>query len=135
MDMQDYIQKSKNFLEQPTVRPITSDPTNKYKAKLINILKRIKGESAMDGHHVQKNVSNWDLFSKVLWSSKKPHTLGHPQRPIVSSQNSITYGVAKELPSILQPFGRQVTTPHTKHTRLCTKSQEHYTRNRGMHNI
>ena len=47
-DKQEYIQKDKNSLEQPTCRLILWDPTNKYKAKLITILQRIKLESGME---------------------------------------------------------------------------------------
>ena len=46
MDKQDYIRKAKNLLEQPTYRFIPSDPTNKHKAKLMNMLKGIKGSQA-----------------------------------------------------------------------------------------
>ena len=42
MDRQDYINKSNNLLAQPAYRPIPRDPTNKIKAKLITILKRLK---------------------------------------------------------------------------------------------
>ena len=49
MSKQDYIRKVKNLLEQPTYRPLPSDPTNKHKVKLMNILKRMKMESGMTG--------------------------------------------------------------------------------------
>ena len=41
MDM--VMDKAKNQVEQPACRPLPADPTNKYEANLINILKRIKG--------------------------------------------------------------------------------------------
>ena len=47
MDKQDYIEKPKYHLEQPICSVFTSDFMSKYKAKLINILKRIKKESEM----------------------------------------------------------------------------------------
>ena len=37
-----YINKSNNLLAQPAYGPIPRDPTNKIKAKLITILKRLK---------------------------------------------------------------------------------------------
>ena len=50
MDKQDYMNSAKNLLEQPAYRPLPADPSNKYRAKLINILKRLKKESGMDDH-------------------------------------------------------------------------------------
>ena len=48
MDRQDYIRKARNLLaDTTTYRPIQSDPINKHKAKLINILKNIKAEIGM----------------------------------------------------------------------------------------
>ena len=49
MDRNEYIKKAKILLEDPnTYRPITTDPISKPKAKLINILKKIKTETKMD---------------------------------------------------------------------------------------
>ena len=36
MNEQGYINKVKNTFEQPTYRPIPSNPTNKYEGKLIS---------------------------------------------------------------------------------------------------
>ena len=40
MDRQDYIDKAKHLLNQPTCRAIPQDSINTIKNKLINILKR-----------------------------------------------------------------------------------------------
>ena len=48
MDKQDSVDKVKNLLEQHTNRFLPADPLDKYKAKLINILKTIKKESGID---------------------------------------------------------------------------------------
>ena len=49
MDRNEYIKKAKSLLEDPyTYKPIPADPTNKPKAKLINILKKIKTETRID---------------------------------------------------------------------------------------
>ena len=42
MDRTDYIEKATNLLVQLAYRTIDRDPTNRLKAKLINILRRIK---------------------------------------------------------------------------------------------
>ena len=48
MDRQDYINKSKQLLNQPINRAIPRDPTNTIKNKLINILKRVKNQTGLD---------------------------------------------------------------------------------------
>ena len=42
MDRQDYINKSNELFAQPGYRPISMDPTNKIKAKLITMLNKVK---------------------------------------------------------------------------------------------
>ena len=44
MDTADYKKKAEDLLQQPTYLPIPTDPTSKYKIKLINMLKSIKAE-------------------------------------------------------------------------------------------
>ena len=48
MDRKHYIDKATNLLAQPAYRTINRDPNNKLKAKLINILKRIKRETGLE---------------------------------------------------------------------------------------
>ena len=48
MDKEDYVQKTKELLDQPTSRTISSGPTTKYKNKLVNSLKAIKAEGGID---------------------------------------------------------------------------------------
>ena len=48
MDKEDYVQKAKELLDQPTYRTISNDPTTKYKNKLVNLLKAIKTEGEID---------------------------------------------------------------------------------------
>ena len=44
VDREEYIQKSEELLHQPNYKILQSDPTNKYKNKLISLLKSIKAE-------------------------------------------------------------------------------------------
>ena len=44
MDRDDYHQKADVLLQESTYQPIPNDPTNKYKTKLIALLKSIKAE-------------------------------------------------------------------------------------------
>ena len=50
MDRQDYINKSNSLLAHPAYRPITKDPNNNIKAKLITILRKIKKETGLDNN-------------------------------------------------------------------------------------
>ena len=46
MDTAEYKKKAE-LLQQPTYRPIPTDPTSKYKNKLISMLKSIKAEGGI----------------------------------------------------------------------------------------
>ena len=48
VDKEDYIQKVHNLLDQPAYKTIDRDPTNRIKAKLIQIFRRIKRETEID---------------------------------------------------------------------------------------
>ena len=48
MDKEDYIRKAEELLRQPTYKPIPTDPTNKYKNKLISLLKTIQTEDGIN---------------------------------------------------------------------------------------
>ena len=42
IDREEYIKNSEELLKQSTYKEIPTDPTNKYKNRLINLLKSIK---------------------------------------------------------------------------------------------
>ena len=48
MDREDYIRKVEDLLSQPTYKSIPTDPTTKYKNKLIFRLKTIKKEGGIN---------------------------------------------------------------------------------------
>ena len=70
MDKQDYMETAKNVLEQPMNIPFLADPTNKYTAKLVNILKRIQKESGMDDNKHRRRYPTGVCSPHVLRSSK-----------------------------------------------------------------
>ena len=104
IDKKDYIQKMNQLLkDKNTYRPLKMDPINKQKNRLINILRRIKSEGRLEEYTYKK------MFPTGASSSKqnglaKIHKKEIPLRPIVSSQGSVSYGVAKELAGILKPL-------------------------------
>ena len=48
LDKEDYIQKVHSLLDQPAYKTINRDPTNRIKAKIIQIPRRIKRETGVD---------------------------------------------------------------------------------------
>ena len=101
MNRHDYIKKARVLLDDTnTYKPITSDPTNKLKNKLINILKMIKGEGNID-ENTYKRVYPTGASAPKFYGLPKIHK-DVPLRPIVSSIAYVTYGVAKELSRILK---------------------------------
>ena len=95
--------KARAHLEDTnTYRSISTDPTNKLKNRLINILKKIKTKSEIN----EKPTRRCTLQRPVHLSSVgylgyiKKVTL----RPIVCSIGPVTYGLAKELSRILKPL-------------------------------
>ena len=102
MDRQDYINKANTLLNQNTYRNIPQNPTNTFKNKLINILKRVKSQSGL-GNLTYKSVYPTGCVPPKFYGLPKIHKPDTPLRPIVSSCRSVTYGVAKELAKILNP--------------------------------
>ena len=103
MDTADYKKKSKDLLQQPTYQPIPTDPTSKYKNKLINMLKSIKAEGGIS-EAVYKKLYPTGAGSPKFHGLPKKHKEGLPLRPIVSSIGAVTYHTAKELARILKPL-------------------------------
>ena len=92
----DYIEKAHNLLVQPAFRTIGMDPTNKLRAKLIKMLRKIKRESGME-ENFYKAMYPTGCTSPGFYGLPKIHKTGNPLRPIVLSRSSVTYGVAKVL--------------------------------------
>ena len=104
MDRKEYIKKARALLEDTnTYRPIPTDPTNKFKNRLINILKKMKTESEMDENTYKRMYPTGTSAHKFYWIPKI-NKKEVPLRPIVSSIGSVTYGVAEELSRILKPL-------------------------------
>ena len=84
LDKEDYIKKSEDLLKQTTYRELAADPTNKYKNKLINLLKTIKSEGGIN-NKTTKGYTLQGQYPQVLWTPKI-HKAGVPLRPIISSR-------------------------------------------------
>ena len=103
MDKEEYIKKSEDLLKQPMYRELTTDPTNKYKNRLINLLKTIKAEGGIN------NITYKMLYptgegSPKYYGLPKICKAGLQLRTIISSRGSATYETAKDLAKILKPL-------------------------------
>ena len=68
LDKEDYIKKLEDLLKQNTYRELAADPTNKYKNKLINLLKTIKSEGGMNNNTYKKLYPTGGSIPQVLWA-------------------------------------------------------------------
>ena len=95
-DKEDYIKKARDLLFQPAYKELPRDPTNKIKAQLITKLRRIKKDSKLDKGMYKAMYPTGCVLPK-FYGLPKIHKTGNPLRPIVSSRDSVTYGVVKSL--------------------------------------
>ena len=103
MNRDDYHQKAEALLQESAYRTITSDPTNKYKNKLIGLLKSIKAGGGIN-ETTYKKLYPTGAGSPKFYGLPKLHKEGTPLRPIVSSIGAVTYSTSKELSRILKPL-------------------------------
>ena len=101
MDRDDYNQKTEALLQESAYRSIPKDPTNKYKTKLIALLKSIKTEDGIN-EATYKRLYPTGAGSPKFNGLPKIHKEGTPLRPIVLSIEAITYSTSKELSRILR---------------------------------
>ena len=103
LDKEDYIEKANSLLVQPAYRSIDRDPTNKLKARLIAILRRIKRETGLEDTIYKGMYPMGCTAPKFYGLLRNPQNQYH-LRPIVSSRGSGHYRVAKVLAKILKPL-------------------------------
>ena len=103
MDKEECIKKAEELLNQDTYKIIPSDPTNRQKNKLIQILKKIKAEGGIN-EEIYKKMYPTGAGIPKFYGLPKVTKAGTPLRHIASSRGSIAYGTAKELARILKPL-------------------------------
>ena len=101
MDRDEYNKKAEELLHQLAYSPIPNDLTNKYKTKLISLLKSIKTEGGID-ESTYKRLYPTGAGSPKFYGLPMVHKEGTPLRPIVSSTGAVTYSTVKELSRILK---------------------------------
>ena len=103
MDKEDYIRKAEELLDQPAYKSIPTDPTTKYKNKLISLLKTIRTQGGIN-EVIYRRLYPTGAGSPKFYGLPKVHKEGMPLRPIVSSIGAVTYETSKELSRILKPL-------------------------------
>ena len=103
LDSEDYTAKSETLLHQPNYKVLKTDPTNKYKNKLVGLLKTIKAEGGIDDITYKRLYPTGAVLPKY-YGLPKVHKPGMPLRPIISSIGSVTHSTAKELARIIKPL-------------------------------
>ena len=125
LEKEEYIKKAEELLKEKTYKIIPTDPTNRQKNKLIQILKKIKEEGGIS-EATYKKVYPTGAGIPKFYGLPKIHKAGVPLRPIVSSRGSVAYNIAKELARILKSLaGRTATFYYTTSTHLlCNQPEE-----------
>ena len=102
MDRKDYIDKATNILSQPAYRNIDRYPTNKLKAKLITLLRKIKRETGLEDY-IYKYMYHMGCTSPKFCGLPKIHKTITPFKPIVSSRGQLPMEWVKFLLRYLSP--------------------------------
>ena len=103
MDREDYIRKAEELLNQPAYKPIPTDPTTRYKNKLISLLETIKTESGINDV-IYRRLYPIGAGSPKFYGLPEVNKEGMTLRPIVSSIGAVTYETSKALSRILKPL-------------------------------
>ena len=85
-DKEEYQEKAKALLEDKgTYKALKTDPTNRMKTKLINLLKKIKSEGGINDIQYKKMYPT-GAVPPNFYGLPKIHKRGIPLRPIVVQQ-------------------------------------------------
>ena len=83
------IRKPEELLDQPAYKPIHTDPTTKYKNKLISLLKTIRTEGGINDV-IYRRLYPTGAGSSKFYGLPKGHKEGIPLRPLVSSIGAVS---------------------------------------------
>ncbi|KAM4589401.1 uncharacterized protein V3H82_003528 isoform 2-T2 [Fundulus diaphanus] len=109
LNTSDYQDKIHTLLSDTnTYESLKRDPTNSYKKKITDYLQQLEKDKVINRSSYYRLYPGEDI--PCLYGLPKIHKEGTPLRPIVSSINSVTYNIAKQLASILAPLVGN--TPH-----------------------
>ena len=106
MDKEEYHKKCLALLQQPTYVPLPKDPTAKVERRVMEVLKQLQKEKAIDKTLLERLRPN-HCRAPRFYGLPKIHKTDDPLRPIVSAIGSPTYHLAKFITSIISPFDGQ----------------------------
>ncbi|KAI8478649.1 hypothetical protein Bbelb_436180 [Branchiostoma belcheri] len=104
LDREQYDKKIQDLLgDKDTYSALKKDPTNKFKGKIHDSLKKLEKEGALDrATYLKLNPTSEQ--PPAFYGLPKVHKQGVPLQPIVSSIGSATYELAGFLAKILGPL-------------------------------
>ncbi|CAH1239264.1 HTR6 [Branchiostoma lanceolatum] len=104
LDREQYDRKIQDLLgDKDTYKPLKRDPTTKFKREIIEALKKLETDEALD-HVTYLKIKPKSEQPPAFYGLPKIHKQDVPLRPIVSGIGSVTYGVASFLAKILGPL-------------------------------
>ncbi len=86
-----------------TYQKLKSDPTSKYKRKLVAILARLKKEEKITKAHYEYLYPTSETVPRI-YCTPKVHKKDIPLRPIVDYTGSIGYNTSRALADLLGPM-------------------------------
>ena len=98
--------------DEKTYEVLKTDPTPKYKRKLISILSRLKKENEKQYKLLHPTTAN----TPRLYCTTKIHKKDNPIRPIVDYTDSMGYETSRALADLLNPLIRN-TEHHVKNSK------------------
>ena len=101
--------------DEKTYSKLKSDPTAKYKRKLISILARVKREGNIAEQQCFFLYPSSEAIPR-LYCTTKIHKTTTPIRPIVNYTGSVVYNVSRSLADLLSPMVG-LTQHHIKNSR------------------
>ena len=105
MDKSEYESKMNEMLcDTQTYEVLKKDPSNKYRDKLISILKRLHYTERKINHNQYMELYPTTFHMPRIYGSPKIHKDNCPLRPIVEGIGSVTYALQKSLKPILKPI-------------------------------
>ena len=114
MDKEEYKKKAQILLEDKgTYKTLKTDPTNRVKTKLINLLKKIKSEGGINDNQYKK-MNPTGAVPPKFYGLPKVHKRDIPLRPIVSSRGLSAMKLPRSYQNTKTPGGQ--FPPHIKNT-------------------
>ena len=120
MDTGDYVDKVQCMLaDEVTYDKLSSDPTAKFKKKLVTILTKLLQEKKITSQQKWYLYPTMEIIPR-LYCTPKIHKPNTPLRPIVDYTNSIAYNLSRSLADILAPMIGK-SERHVKNTKDLAK--------------